>query len=642
MTTYFLDLEGGNDSADGTSFADRVKTWAVASSLLAPGDSLRVMASPGPTAMSVNAAWTNLGSTVTLSAPVNADIEVCDSAWTPSSNVTCTTSTTRKEGRFSSSIAIAAGFTTGLAAYKAMAATDFSGYEQISFWIRQTSGTVAASAALSIKLCSDNAGATPVDTFDIPALGSTNTWHCFVVDKGSALGASIQSVALYVNTDAGAQTFLLDNIVAVKAAGDQDELHHRLLIGKQNSIGGGGDDDQTWYPIRSIRGGTIHLDSSYESQPDNDVPVCCNSSETITAYTFSPSYLPLTVAAADLLCVFPGLPSSRVSVSGGWDRVAMSSQTGYTIFGQQNGASAIPVWRITASDFSQLGYLRCSGTFNPPTLGMDSTFDRWQFLGGLSAQSSLVGDDLAITNSAFTGMNAFVFGGARATVNALFDAHNTPFTVQDGVVVTAANGSYINRYDVTTGQLVYNGTTYGNAVRSGNISPAEIRAAVGLATANLDTQLLAINNFIDTEVATIKAKTDNLPSDPADASDIASSFSTVNSTLATVAGYLDTEIAAIKAKTDLIPASPAAVGSEMTLTSGERDSIAGALLDLANGVESGITPRQALRGMAALLFGVVTGAGTGTEVFKNSAGDTTRVTVTVDADGNRSSIVANL
>ena len=62
---------------------------------------------------------------------------------------------------------------------------------------------------------------------------------------------------------------------------------------------------------------------------------------------------------------------------------------------------------------------------------------------------------------------------------------------------------------------------------------------------------------MDTEIAAIKAKTDNLPADPADASDIAASFSTVNSTLSTIAGYLDTEVAAIKAKTDNLPADPA-------------------------------------------------------------------------------------
>lgn len=45
--------------------------------------------------------------------------------------------------------------------------------------------------------------------------------------------------------------------------------------------------------------------------------------------------------------------------------------------------------------------------------------------------------------------------------------------------------------------------------------------------------------------ALIKAKTDNLPSDPADASDVAAAFGTVNTTLATIAGYIDTEVGSI-------------------------------------------------------------------------------------------------
>lgn len=69
-----------------------------------------------------------------------------------------------------------------------------------------------------------------------------------------------------------------------------------------------------------------------------------------------------------------------------------------------------------------------------------------------------------------------------------------------------------------------------------------------------------IPNLADASIAAVKAKTDNLPSDPADASDIASSFTTVNSKLDAIDDYVDTEVAAIKAKTDLIPASPAATG----------------------------------------------------------------------------------
>lgn len=43
------------------------------------------------------------------------------------------------------------------------------------------------------------------------------------------------------------------------------------------------------------------------------------------------------------------------------------------------------------------------------------------------------------------------------------------------------------------------------------LSEANIRTAVGLASANLDAQLTVIDDYLDTEIAAIKAKTDNLP-----------------------------------------------------------------------------------------------------------------------------------
>lgn len=68
--------------------------------------------------------------------------------------------------------------------------------------------------------------------------------------------------------------------------------------------------------------------------------------------------------------------------------------------------------------------------------------------------------------------------------------------------------------------------------------------------------LAALKALIDA----IKAKTDGLSFDPADASDIAAAFAAVNATLGTIAGYIDTEVSAIKAKTDNLPALPAATG----------------------------------------------------------------------------------
>jgi hypothetical protein len=138
---------------------------------------------------------------------------------------------------------------------------------------------------------------------------------------------------------------------------------------------------------------------------------------------------------------------------------------------------------------------------------------------------------------------------------------------------------------------------------------------------------ITVSGFGEADLVAMAADTDEIQTELADG------------------GRTDLLIDAIKVKTDNLPASPAAVGSAMTLTSGERDSIATALLDLTDGVESGITLRKAQRAMAAILAGIVSGAGSGTEVFKALAaasGGTTRVTVTVDSSGNRSAVTLNL
>lgn len=97
-----------------------------------------------------------------------------------------------------------------------------------------------------------------------------------------------------------------------------------------------------------------------------------------------------------------------------------------------------------------------------------------------------------------------------------------------------------------------------SAGTAGKILGDNLNATVGSRATQTSVDTLA--GYVDTEVAAIKAKTDNLPSDPADASDIAASFVTVNSKLDALDDYVDTEVSAIKAKTDLIPASPAATG----------------------------------------------------------------------------------
>lgn len=161
--------------------------------------------------------------------------------------------------------------------------------------------------------------------------------------------------------------------------------------------------------------------------------------------------------------------------------------------------------------------------------------------------------------------------------------------------------------------------TYGNA--SAKI-PVDLSNTTSLGLSNLDTALSTIAGYIDTEVAAIKAKTDNLPSDPADASDIAASFSTVNTTLSTLAGYVDTEVAAIKAKTDNLPAAPAATADIPNV-----DSIAAAIaaLDL-----TGLSWALTLRAIRAACAGKTSGGGSATIQFYDVDGETVVLTATVD------------
>lgn len=113
-----------------------------------------------------------------------------------------------------------------------------------------------------------------------------------------------------------------------------------------------------------------------------------------------------------------------------------------------------------------------------------------------------------------------------------------------------------------------------------NLSAADIRTAVGLATNNLDAQLAA------------------------------------KSTSA--------EVAAVAAAIAALPNAAA---------------IATALLDAADAIETGVTPRIALRAILAMVAGEITGAETTTPTITNPAGTATRVTMTTDADGNRNNVV---
>lgn len=265
-------------------------------------------------------------------------------AWTQSSNVTASLNTSDfKEGDCSDSISIAAAFTTGLAAYKATGSLDLSGYQQLSFWIKQTSGTIGAANSISLKLCSDNAGVTDVNTFNIENLTVLNRWIPITIDLGANLGSSIQSIAFYVNTDNGAQIFLLSNIIACKASSSADSLNLCSLIGKNTS-------GETWCAIQSINGTRVMLDTSGQYGPVTITPPTTivipgyyGTSETVTTYKRETIKVPMATAASttnvSLLNMQRGGATAfnPISYLFGWNRTDMSTRTGETWFDGRNG-----------------------------------------------------------------------------------------------------------------------------------------------------------------------------------------------------------------------------------------------------------------------------------------------------------------
>jgi hypothetical protein len=84
--------------------------------------------------------------------------------------------------------------------------------------------------------------------------------------------------------------------------------------------------------------------------------------------------------------------------------------------------------------------------------------------------------------------------------------------------------------------------------------------------------------------------------------------------------------------------APSKAGDAMTLTSAERDVVATALLDLANGVETNWTLRQFARIVLASAACKTSGMNTGTGKIRDTGDSKDRITATLDGAGNRTAV----
>ncbi len=209
---------------------------------------------------------------------------------------------------------------------------------------------------------------------------------------------------------------------------------------------------------------------------------------------------------------------------------------------------------------------------------------------------STTGVTLTADFDSVTGLNHITIDtsadGTFYSTGSSFQLVITAGTVDSVSVVGQVVGEFsLNRTSAlrptTAGRTL--GVTAGGAATLGADAFGTSLVVGNLATASALTSVAS-------DVTAVRTKTDNLPADPADASDIAAAFSTVNSTLATIVAYIDTEVAAIKTKTDGLPSDTAAT---LTTIQGYVDTLE---TELAKVIKSGESRTIARTGKTSVTF----------------------------------------
>lgn len=174
------------------------------------------------------------------------------------------------------------------------------------------------------------------------------------------------------------------------------------------------------------------------------------------------------------------------------------------------------------------------------------------------------------------------------------------------------------------------------------LNAAGVRTAVGLASANLDTQLDALPTAAENADAVwdeaiaghLGAGSTGLALNSAGAAGDPWSTALPGAYGAGTAGNI------VGNGIDAAVSSRAAPGAAMALTSGERTTLAGVIWSTV--MEGSRTAIQYMRGFGAALLGKASGMATTTAVFRDVDDTKPRITATVDADGNRTAITLDL
>ena len=332
-------------------------------------------------------------------------------------------------------------------------------------------------------------------------------------------------------------------------------------------------------------------------------------------------------------------------------------------------ASDSPIGTYTAVGYSNAAVV--SGQYSNPGTLLDLAISAVRRASRLPGNPSAVGDAMSLTSDYDAALDAASSSSVSEVLSAVQNLQNNTFiavnippilerpdtsfnTIQITVAVSDETGTATDIDNSANPSVVL--VNNAGTDRSGRLSSWSHPATGKYTAAYTNTSTDALENLYWEITATVNSKlrryiattqlvdttaVDFTSSDRSTLSGIAAQIGSAGSGLTglgdTRLSNLDAAVSQVKTKTDKIPDAPAAVGSAMTLESAQRDAIAAALLDLGNAVD-GKTLRQALRIIAAVLAGKVSGAGSGTETFRGIDDQNNRVVVVADAYGNRTDV----
>lgn len=166
--------------------------------------------------MTTKGLWKYISASEYWETIMTAEVEDnCETTWTAKTNVTVADEgTIKKVGTYSQKITPAAGFTTGLLAYRDQALGDKSTYGMVRLWIRSS---IALSAG-DLQFCiDDSAGCgSPLETIDLPAL-TADTWKLVFVSIATPANlTAVASLGLKAATDFGTCSIYIDDIQFVQ------------------------------------------------------------------------------------------------------------------------------------------------------------------------------------------------------------------------------------------------------------------------------------------------------------------------------------------------------------------------------------------------------------------------------------------